>query len=127
MTDPGPVPRPDLMLTAIGGGYLRNPVRSRRVTCADCTTPVDGYERCPACQSHHSRTGSAAYVNSWADPVPVPGSSAADAIATRACGPRRPIVIDTATVVDWAVWINEQGIIEGSATDTLAVRGDKNR
>lgn len=57
MTDPGLVPRPDLMLTAIGGGYLRNPVRTRRVTCADCTTPVDGYKRCFACQSHHSRTG----------------------------------------------------------------------
>ena len=57
MTDPGLVPRPDLMLTATGGGYLRNPVRTGRVTCADCTTPVDGYERCFACQSHQSRTG----------------------------------------------------------------------
>jgi len=45
------------MLTAIGGGYLRNPVRTRRVTCTDCTTPVDGYERCFACQSHRSHAG----------------------------------------------------------------------
>ena len=57
MTDPGLESRPDLVLTAIGGGYLRNPVRARRVTCADCMTPVDGYDRCFACKSHHSRTG----------------------------------------------------------------------
>jgi hypothetical protein len=57
MTDPGVEPRPDLMLTAIGGGYLRNPVRARRVTCADCATPVDGYDQCFPCKSHHSRTG----------------------------------------------------------------------
>jgi len=38
MTDRGPAPRPDLMLSAIAGGYLRNPVRSRRSTCSDCAT-----------------------------------------------------------------------------------------
>jgi hypothetical protein len=57
MTDPGLESRPDLMLTAIGGGYLRNPVRTSHVTCADCTTPVDGYDRCFACKSHDSQTG----------------------------------------------------------------------
>jgi hypothetical protein len=57
MTDPGLESRPDLVLTAIGGGYLRNPVRARRVTCADCMTPVDGYDRCFACKGRHSRTG----------------------------------------------------------------------
>jgi hypothetical protein len=40
MTDQEPVSRPDLMLTAIAGGYLRNPVRRKGVTCADCATPV---------------------------------------------------------------------------------------
>lgn len=57
MTDPGLEPRPDLMLTAIGGGYLRNPVRIRRITCVDCATPVDGYDQCFPCKSHRSRTG----------------------------------------------------------------------
>ena len=47
------------MLTAIGGGYLRNPVRARRVTCADCATPVDGYDKCFPCKSHHSESGTA--------------------------------------------------------------------
>lgn len=32
MTDRGLVPRPDLMLSAIAADYLRNPVRSIRVT-----------------------------------------------------------------------------------------------
>jgi hypothetical protein len=57
MTDPGLEPRPDLMLTAIAGGYLRNPVRARRITCTDCTTPVDGYDQCFPCKSHRSQTG----------------------------------------------------------------------
>ena len=57
MTDPGLEPRPDLMLTAIGGDALRNPVRVRHVTCADCATPADGYDKCFPCKSHHSRTG----------------------------------------------------------------------
>jgi hypothetical protein len=45
------------MLSAIAGGYLRNPVRARHVTCVDCLTPVDGYEMCFACNSHHAREG----------------------------------------------------------------------
>jgi hypothetical protein len=45
------------MLTAIGGGYLRNPVRARRITCTDCATPVDGYDQCFPCKSHRGRAG----------------------------------------------------------------------
>ena len=43
------------MLSAIAGGYLRNPVRVKRVTCADCLTPVGGYDLCFACRGHHGR------------------------------------------------------------------------
>ena len=57
MDDPELAPRPDLILVAVGGGYLRNPVRSRRVTCADCMTPVDGYELCFPCNGYHARSG----------------------------------------------------------------------
>jgi hypothetical protein len=45
------------MLSAIAGGYLRNPVRVARKTCADCLTPVDGYELCFSCRGHHARPG----------------------------------------------------------------------
>jgi hypothetical protein len=45
------------MLSAIAGGYLRNPVRSRRSTCSDCATPVDRYDLCFTCQSHRAQTG----------------------------------------------------------------------
>jgi len=57
MTDRGLVPRPDLMLSAIAGGYLRNPVRVKRVTCADCLTPVVGYDLCFTCKGHHAQGG----------------------------------------------------------------------
>ena len=57
MAGQGAASRPDLMLSAIAGGYLRNPVRSDRVTCTDCLTPVDGYELCFACRGHHVNTG----------------------------------------------------------------------
>jgi hypothetical protein len=29
---------------------------------------------------------------------------------------RRPIAVDTATVVDWAIWIDGQEIVEGGQT-----------
>jgi hypothetical protein len=45
------------MLSTIAGGYLRNPVRAARATCADCLTPVDGYELCFGCRGHHARVG----------------------------------------------------------------------
>lgn len=57
MTREEPASRPDLMLSAIAGGYLRNPVRATHATCADCLTPVDGYELCFACKGHHAREG----------------------------------------------------------------------
>lgn len=57
MTDRRQFSRPDLMLSAIAGGYLRNPVRARRVTCADCLTPVDGYNLCYSCKEHRALSG----------------------------------------------------------------------
>ena len=57
MTDPVASSRPEQLLIAVGGGYLRNPVRKTGVTCADCATPVVDYERCYACHNHHGRAG----------------------------------------------------------------------
>lgn len=39
-------------LTALAGGYLRNPVRELWQTCADCVIPVNGYEICFTCNEH---------------------------------------------------------------------------
>jgi hypothetical protein len=57
VSDPVAGSAPDRILIAVGGGYLRNPVRKAGVTCPDCATPVDGYERCYPCNSYRSRTG----------------------------------------------------------------------
>jgi predicted amidophosphoribosyltransferase len=57
VADPVAVPRPEQLLIAVGGGYLRNPVRKAGVTCADCVTPVAGFERCYPCHSHHVQPG----------------------------------------------------------------------
>lgn len=57
MDDPEFAPRADLILIAVGGGYLRNPVRIWRATCADRMTPVAGYDLCFACRGHHARSG----------------------------------------------------------------------
>lgn len=49
---------PLAVLRAVAGGYLRNPVRAQRVTCADCLTPVSpAYKRCFACDGHRDRAG----------------------------------------------------------------------
>jgi len=37
------------VLVRTAGGYLRNPLRTDRVTCAVCTTPCPSYERCITC------------------------------------------------------------------------------
>jgi predicted amidophosphoribosyltransferase len=52
MLDQEAVARLRAALVARAGGYLRNPVRHEHVTCAVCTTPVVGYERCLQCNRH---------------------------------------------------------------------------
>ena len=54
MLDQEAVARLGAALVSRAGGYLRNPVREDRVTCAVCATPVDGYERCFQCSHGHS-------------------------------------------------------------------------
>jgi hypothetical protein len=52
------MPDPLAVLSAVAGGYLRNPVRAKWVTCADCLTPVNpAYKRCFACDGHRGRGG----------------------------------------------------------------------
>jgi predicted amidophosphoribosyltransferase len=57
VSDPVAALRPDRFLIAVGGGYLRNPVRIPRVTCADCAAPVEGYDRCFMCSRFRSQAG----------------------------------------------------------------------
>lgn len=57
MLDPAVAARLRATLTSIGGGYLRNPVRLRGITCTDCTTPVEGYRLCYPCKGHHIHAG----------------------------------------------------------------------
>lgn len=45
------------VLASKAGGYLRNPVREERVTCAVCATPVDGYTHCFRCSGHRQTAG----------------------------------------------------------------------
>ena len=52
MLDEAAVARLTTALVSRAGGYLRNPIRQDRVTCAVCTTPVDGYEQCRPCSRH---------------------------------------------------------------------------
>jgi hypothetical protein len=47
MPDKETIDRLSAALVSRAGGYLRNPVRQSRVTCAVCTTPAAGYECCP--------------------------------------------------------------------------------
>ncbi len=57
MLDPSVAARLRETLISIGGGYLRNPVRMRGITCTDCVTPVDGYRLCYPCKGHHAYNG----------------------------------------------------------------------
>jgi predicted amidophosphoribosyltransferase len=67
MLDQEAVARLGAALVSRAGGYLRNPVREDRVTCAVCATPVDGYERCFQCGSHgHSGLADAVAFSTYA-------------------------------------------------------------
>jgi predicted amidophosphoribosyltransferase len=57
MLDQPTVARLTAVLVSRAGGYLRNPVRRDRITCAVCTTPNAGYERCYRCNSHRVHNG----------------------------------------------------------------------
>jgi len=57
MTGPESARRWSAALVSRAGGYLRNPVHADRVTCAVCTTPVDGYRRCIPCSRHQNLPG----------------------------------------------------------------------
>lgn len=62
-----------------------------------------------------------AYVNSWADPAKILASSAADALHDPRVRSGRPLVIDADTVVDWAIWTDGRGIVEGGRTNAIAL------
>jgi hypothetical protein len=54
-----------------------------------------------------------AYVTSWRDPYRILATSAADAVYHAKIRTGRPVVVDTAAVVDWAVEHDQEGIVEG--------------
>jgi hypothetical protein len=51
------VARLSAALVSATGGYLRNPIRQYGVTCAVCTTPSPGYERCRRCERQRAHAG----------------------------------------------------------------------
>jgi hypothetical protein len=57
-----------------------------------------------------------AYVTSWRDPYRILATSAAAAVYHPKVKAGRPVVVDTSSVVDWAVEHDELGIIEGGWT-----------
>jgi predicted amidophosphoribosyltransferase len=57
MPDREAAERLSALLVSRAGGYLRNPVRRDRITCAVCTTPVAGYELCFQCNHHRAHAG----------------------------------------------------------------------
>jgi hypothetical protein len=61
-----------------------------------------------------------AYVTSWADPGRVMGNSADDAALDPAIRAGRPIVVDAGAIIDWAIWIDGKGIVEGGQTNVIA-------
>lgn len=63
-----------------------------------------------------------AYVTSWDDAASVLGNCAADAVLDPRVRAGRPIVIRTEDVVDWAIWIDGEGVVEGGLTNVVAAQ-----
>jgi hypothetical protein len=56
VTDPTEIRR---LLCDTAAGYLRNPLRANGITCAICTTPVDGHRLCWPCAQTDNLPGTA--------------------------------------------------------------------
>ena len=61
-----------------------------------------------------------AYVTSWADPARVLANSAGEATLDPGIRAGRPIVVAAETIIDWAIWIDGRGIVEGGQTNVIA-------
>jgi hypothetical protein len=57
-----------------------------------------------------------AYVTSWRDPFRILATSAGDSVHLPRLRAGRPVVLDAAAVVDWAVELDGVGIVEGAFT-----------
>jgi hypothetical protein len=57
-----------------------------------------------------------AYVTSWRDPFRILATSATDSVHVPRLRAGRPVVLDAAAIVDWAVELDGVGIVEGAYT-----------
>ena len=57
------------------------------------------------------------FVTSWRSPDRIHGTSANDALHDATVRVGRPLVVSADTVVDWALWVDGQGMVEGGWTD----------
>jgi hypothetical protein len=64
-----------------------------------------------------------AFITSWADPDRLVGTSADDAEHDPAVRAGRPVRIDVDAVVDWAIWVDGEGIVEGGFTNAVLDAG----
>lgn len=60
-----------------------------------------------------------AFVTSWADPNQLVATCADDAEHDPGVRAGRPVRIDVDAVVDWAIWVDGQGIVEGGFTNAV--------
>jgi hypothetical protein len=58
-------------------------------------------------------------VTGWPDPARIDGVSMSDAETDPAVRTGTPTTVDAATVVDWGIWVDGRGIIEGGWTNKL--------
>ncbi len=58
-----------------------------------------------------------AFVTAWEDPARIVGTSANDAHHDPTVRVGRTVYVDAEAVVDWAVWVDGEGIVEGGATN----------
>jgi len=60
-----------------------------------------------------------AFVTDWSKPGTIRGHSANDAEYEPSVRVGRPAVVDVEAVIDWAIWADGQGIVEGGWTDAI--------
>jgi hypothetical protein len=62
-----------------------------------------------------------AYVTAWPTPETVMGYTTGEAVSDPRLREGRPVVIETSSIIDWAIWTDSEGIIEGGWTNQVVL------
>ena len=101
------------LCATLSGGQAESEIRRVGANDAMATAMATARDGLPA---EHGTEYVWTFVSSWADPGILLGSYANDAESDPAVRVGRPATVPAVEVVDWGIWVDGQGLVEGGWT-----------